>query len=133
VTAVPELAADGAGDIDAARRLPTRLGSLPLALWLAGRYLEEVTSMPPSLADPGDAISFDNYTATLDHRRHREATTETPASSSTEPTKIQPLASLGTFVSITGAERMTAYSSPGLDRDTPGNSARLRFRARRWA
>ncbi|MEO6082374.1 MAG: helix-turn-helix domain-containing protein, partial [Umezawaea sp.] len=67
-----ELAGDGAGDIHAAKRLSTRLGGLPLALRLAGRYLGEVNSMPPSFADQGDAASFDDYTAAMDKGKQRE-------------------------------------------------------------
>ncbi|MEU4743849.1 helix-turn-helix domain-containing protein, partial [Actinosynnema sp. NPDC023658] len=67
-----ELAGEVAGDLDAARRLSIRLGGLPLALRLAGRYLGEVTSMPPSFADQGDAASFDDYIAAMDEGKHRE-------------------------------------------------------------
>jgi tetratricopeptide (TPR) repeat protein/transcriptional regulator with XRE-family HTH domain len=67
-----QLAGPAAGDADAARRLATRLGGLPLALRLAGQYLAEVTAMPPSLAAPGDPRTFDGYAAALDQGRHRE-------------------------------------------------------------
>jgi transcriptional regulator with XRE-family HTH domain/tetratricopeptide (TPR) repeat protein len=67
-----ELAGDAAGDFAAARRLSIRLGGLPLALRLAGRYLGEVTAMPPSFADPGDAAGFDDYANAMDEGKHRE-------------------------------------------------------------
>jgi transcriptional regulator with XRE-family HTH domain len=67
-----ELAGPAAGDADAARRLATRLGGLPLALRLVGQYLAEVTTMPSALAAPGDPRTFDGYAAALDQGRHRE-------------------------------------------------------------
>ncbi|MEV6648767.1 tetratricopeptide repeat protein [Amycolatopsis sp. NPDC051371] len=67
-----ELAGDAAGDLAAAQRLSIRLGGLPLALSLAGRYLGEVTAMPPSFADPGDAAGFDDYVNAMDEGKHHE-------------------------------------------------------------
>ncbi|WP_433606085.1 tetratricopeptide repeat protein [Dactylosporangium sp. CA-139114] len=61
-----ELAGPGAGPADAARRLAHRLGGLPLALGIAGRYLGEVATMPPGLAGGGEVRTFDDYAAALD-------------------------------------------------------------------
>ncbi|WP_396122982.1 tetratricopeptide repeat protein [Actinokineospora sp. UTMC 2448] len=67
-----ELAGDAAGDSAAARRLSARLGGLPLALRLAGRYLGEVAAMPRGCTSAADVDGFDDYAAAMDKGRHHE-------------------------------------------------------------
>ncbi|MFJ4836360.1 tetratricopeptide repeat protein [Streptomyces sp. NPDC088747] len=55
-----------AGSVDAARRLATRLGALPLALCLAGSYLAEVNEMPAVFRDAGTPSDFCSYQRALD-------------------------------------------------------------------
>jgi tetratricopeptide (TPR) repeat protein len=67
-----ELAGTPAGSVDAAGRLSERLGGLPLALRLAGRYLGEAASIPPGLADAAGVRTFEAYRDALDQGRHSE-------------------------------------------------------------
>ncbi|MGE5156004.1 MAG: tetratricopeptide repeat protein [Betaproteobacteria bacterium] len=67
-----ELAGAGAGDEAHAAQLSQRLGGLPLALGLAGRYLAEAGTVPPALAGADDVRTFADYARALDQGRHRE-------------------------------------------------------------
>jgi len=51
----------GLGDDDDARRLAARLGGLPLALQLAGRYLSESADIPPKWQDPNVIRTYRQY------------------------------------------------------------------------
>jgi tetratricopeptide (TPR) repeat protein len=51
----------GLGDDDDARRLAVRLGGLPLALRLAGRYLFKSAGMPPPFRDPNAIRTYRQY------------------------------------------------------------------------
>jgi len=61
-----ELAGEGAGERADAVPLATRLGGLPLALVLAGRYLSEVSELPASWAGPALPSGFTGYVTALD-------------------------------------------------------------------
>ena len=61
-----ELAGEGAGERTEAVALATRLGGLPLALVLAGRYLSEVSELPASWAAPALPRGFTGYLTALD-------------------------------------------------------------------
>ena len=61
-----ELAGEGAGERTEATTLASRLGGLPLALVLAGRYLSEVSELPASWAGPALPSGFTGYLAALD-------------------------------------------------------------------
>jgi Helix-turn-helix. len=58
-----ELAGESAGTVEEARVLSRRLGGLPLALMLAGRYLAEAGRTPPELALPR---TYREYLAALE-------------------------------------------------------------------
>ena len=73
-----ELAGDGAGDRPAAVALATRLGGLPLALVLAGRYLSEVSELPASWASGALPRDFTGYLASLDRGRANLSSPEEP-------------------------------------------------------
>jgi transcriptional regulator with XRE-family HTH domain/tetratricopeptide (TPR) repeat protein len=60
-----ELAGEGAGERAEALTLATRLGGLPLALVLAGRYLSEVSELPASWAAPALPSGFTGYLTAL--------------------------------------------------------------------
>jgi tetratricopeptide (TPR) repeat protein len=64
--------AGAAGDAGSAAKLSERLGGLPLALGLAGRYLAEAGTIPPALAGPGAVRTFADYSRALDQGRHEE-------------------------------------------------------------
>ncbi len=64
-----ELAGDGGGDRSAAFALATRLGGLPLALVLAGRYLSEVSELPASWISAALPSGFTGYLTALDRGR----------------------------------------------------------------
>ncbi|WP_328541837.1 FxSxx-COOH system tetratricopeptide repeat protein [Streptomyces sp. NBC_00371] len=54
-----------AGSVADAHRLATRLGGLPLALGLAGRYLAEVNQVPTAYRDPSTPTDFFSYERAL--------------------------------------------------------------------
>ncbi|MDG6106949.1 tetratricopeptide repeat protein [Dactylosporangium aurantiacum] len=62
-----ELGGHPAGTPGEAADLAERLGGLPLALMLAGRYLAEAGRMPARLATPDLPRTFPAYVAALDH------------------------------------------------------------------
>jgi tetratricopeptide (TPR) repeat protein/transcriptional regulator with XRE-family HTH domain len=61
-----EVAGPGAGERQAAVALAHRLGGLPLALVLAGRYLSEVATLPASWATPDLPAGFASYLTALE-------------------------------------------------------------------
>jgi tetratricopeptide (TPR) repeat protein len=67
-----ELAGTTAGPADGARRLSNRLGGLPLALRLAGRYLGEAARMPTGVADLVGVRTFDGYLEALDRGQYTD-------------------------------------------------------------
>lgn len=64
-----ELAGKGAGERAEAVTLAARLGGLPLALVLAGRYLSVVSELPASWAGPALPSGFTGYLTALDRGR----------------------------------------------------------------
>lgn len=61
-----ELAGQGTDPEGEAARLAKRLGGLPLALVLAGRYLAEIAGMPKSWITPDLPVGFRSYLEALD-------------------------------------------------------------------
>lgn len=72
-----DLAGRQADSADEATRLAERLGGLPLALILAGRYLAEVADMPDSWVTEDIPASFGGYLTALDGDGFSRLLTET--------------------------------------------------------
>ncbi|MGH3202368.1 MAG: tetratricopeptide repeat protein [Streptosporangiaceae bacterium] len=73
-----ELARDSSRDRSAAVALASRLGGLPLALVLAGRYLSEVSELPASWISAALPSGFNGYLAALDRGRENLSSTGEP-------------------------------------------------------
>jgi len=67
-----DLAGEVAGSVEEARILSERLGGLPLALRLAGRYLSESAKLPAGLAPGAGARTFAEYVEALNRGRQQE-------------------------------------------------------------
>ncbi len=80
-----ELAGEHAGDLADAATLSDRLGGLPLALMLTGRYLAEATRIPAAMADSTVAKTYPQYCAALERGHYADLFTAapTPANSRT--------------------------------------------------
>jgi tetratricopeptide (TPR) repeat protein len=74
-----EVAGPDAGDRRTAVALADRLGGLPLALVLAGRYLSEVAALPASWATPDLPASFASYLTALERGAHGDPLSGEPA------------------------------------------------------
>lgn len=70
-----ELTEDQAGGVADAKALSARLGGLPLALMLTGRYLSEVADIPAGLMTGGPVSDFAGYREALDHGGYDELAT----------------------------------------------------------
>jgi hypothetical protein len=66
-----ELAGEADGPAEA-ELLAARLGGLPLALHLAGRYIGEATTVPAAFAGPEATRTFERYRQALDEGHHDE-------------------------------------------------------------
>ncbi|MEV4509211.1 tetratricopeptide repeat protein [Dactylosporangium sp. NPDC049525] len=66
-----ELAGPDAGSAASARRLSQRLGGLPLALGIVGRYLGETAAMPAGFTAVKEVRTFEDYRAALDEGNRR--------------------------------------------------------------
>ncbi|MEH1058704.1 tetratricopeptide repeat protein [Micromonospora sp. CPCC 206171] len=66
------LAGADAGSREDAERLAERLGGLPLALRLAGRYLAQAGRLPPAIAGPRPVHTYRAFAEALSDGRHDE-------------------------------------------------------------
>ncbi|MFI7662857.1 tetratricopeptide repeat protein [Micromonospora parva] len=66
------LAGPDAGTREDAEHLAERLGGLPLALRLAGRYLAQAGRLPPAIAGPRPVHTYRAFAEALDDGRHDE-------------------------------------------------------------
>lgn len=73
-----ELAGDTAGALTGAGDLSDRLGGLPLALMLAGRYLAESVRIPAEMAEEAPARTYTQYCAALERGNYGDLFATTP-------------------------------------------------------